>query len=156
MSRLVVTVNDEMVTILQPVCPDCGEDVSSFVRDFYLDWRDDRERTLGQNADAVQQHRAAAHEVVPKLGDLVVYSAAWRGLIIGNGPLRVENIWHDDERGWTHYRLVNPSRPSDYYLPFTGDEDRPITFALVDEYVVPAVEVDLFALLGAEWMETTA
>lgn len=74
--------NDYQVSVLQPVCPDCGADVSALVRAVAIDWRDEREERLGVNADAVQQHRAVSHRVLPKVGDVVVYYAAWRGLII--------------------------------------------------------------------------
>lgn len=153
-------------TMLQPVCPDCGLRLSVVSRaDF--DWRDDRERVLGENAQTVQEHRAAAHPVRPKLGDVVVYHEAWRGLILGTGPLVVRGIHEHDlneyARGMgqehlavemgTRYHLVSPARESDYYLPSTGDIRRPITFEILDEYVALPVEQTLFDLLGDEWAD---
>lgn len=158
--------NDCQVTVLQPVCPDCGVDVAELARPVDLDWRDEREARLGANAHAVQTHRASVHQVIPKVGDVVVYFTPWRGLIIGNGPLRVEGVWdrdlHDFARSigadlevmpGTKYRLVNPSRSTDYYLPSTGDLGRPVTFEILSEYVAPVVETSLFDLLGDEWEE---
>jgi hypothetical protein len=148
--------NDYQMMVLDPVCPDCGADVSALVRTVELDWRDEREERLGVNADAVQQHRATVHLVRPKVGDIVVYYSAWRGLIIGNGPLRVEGIWPADPPLGALYRLVNPTRVSDYYMPSTGDVERPITFELITEYVAPPVEASLFDLLGDEWAGVAA
>lgn len=161
--------NDYQMTVLQPVCPDCGADVSSLVRPVELDWRDEREQRLGQNADAVQKHRAIVHPVTPQVGDVVVYFAAWRGLIIGNGPLRVKSVSKQDLHEYarslgndlpvligTKYHLVNPARESDYYLPSTGWPNSPISFEILTEYVAPPVETSLFDLLGGEWAEAAA
>lgn len=161
--------NDYQVTILQPVCPDCGADVSALLRSVNLDWRDELEERLGANADAVQHHRATAHPVTPKVGDVVVYFAAWRGLIIGNGPLRVKSVSEQDLHEYarsmgndlpvligTKYYLVNPARESDYYLPSTGWPDSPISFQILTEYVAPIVQTSLFDLLGGEWAEAAA
>lgn len=158
--------NDYQMTVLRPVCPDCGADVSELSRELVGDWRNGREAVLASNADAVQQHRVAAHPVTPKLGDMVVYFTAWRGLIIGNGPLRVDGIREHDLHEYarsmgrdldvvpgTRYHLVNPARSNDYYLPSTGDPDRPVSFEILTEYVEPRVETSLFDLLGDEWME---
>lgn len=149
-------------TVLQPVCPDCGAEVTAVEHD--LDWHDDHERTLGANALAVQQHRATAHPVAPKVGDVVVYFAPWRGMILGVGPLVVRGVEEHDMYDFARsmgadlpvlmgvkYHLVNPVRSSDYYLPSTGDPDRPVTFEIITEYSAPVVEMDLLDLLGAEW-----
>lgn len=157
------------VTILNPVCPDCGTRLS-VVEPVELDWTDDRERILGENAVAVQRHRAAAHPVTPNVGDVVVYFAPWRGMILGTGPLVVRGIQDHDLNEFprsmgqkhlvvqigTSYQLVNPARESDYYLPSTGDIRRPITFELVEAYVAPPAEMTLLDLLGAEWAESEA
>lgn len=161
--------NDYQVMVLEPVCPDCGADVSALARTVELDWRDEREERLGVNADAVQQHRATTHPVQPNVGDIVVYYAAWRGLIIGNGPLIVRAVKECDlneptrDMGYdapvtmgVRYHLVNPTRESDYYLPSTGRPDSPISFELLTEYVAPPVEASLFDLLGGEWAEGAA
>lgn len=161
--------NDYQVSILQAVCPDCGADVSALVRAVALDWRDEGEERLGVNADAVQQHRALEHRVLPKVGDVVVYFAAWRGLIIGNGPLRVDSVSEIDLHAYarsmgndlpplmgTKYALVNPARSSDYYLPSTGWPDRPISFERLSTYIAPPVKTSLFDLLGGEWAEVAA
>lgn len=161
--------NDYQMTVLQPVCPDCGADASALVHPVPLDWRDEQEAHLGANARAVQEHRSTVHPVAPKLGDVVVYFAAWRGLIIGNGPLRVDSIQEGDLHEYarslgadmpvlmgTSYRLVNPSRESDYYLPSAGWPDSPISFEILTEYTAPPVEASLFDLLGGEWAEVAA
>lgn len=144
--------NDYQMTVLAPICPDCGADVSGLLREVEMDWRDAVEARHGVNADAVQQHRAVAHRVEPKIGDVVAYFAAWRGIILGQGPLVVRGIY--ERAGGAQYRLVNPSRESDYYLPSTNDASRPVSFLLIREYVAPPVETSLFDLLGTEWMET--
>ncbi|MGX1932063.1 hypothetical protein [Microbacterium resistens] len=160
--------NDYQLTVLQPVCPDCGADLHPLAEQVApqpLDWRDERERELGHNALVVQTHRHEAHPVVPKVGDVVAYFAPWRGMILGNGPLVVrvvrEHDIHDYARSMGHtdlpvlmctkYSLENPSRSGDYWLPSTGDPARPITFEILDEYIAPPVETTLFDLLGGEW-----
>lgn len=165
--------NEYQLTVLAPVCPDCGADLAELadqVEREPLDWRDDRERELGHNALVVQTHRHEAHPVTPNVGDVVAYFAPWRGMILGNGPLRVESVREKDDPNayaWslgadlpvlpgTSYRLVNPSRTSDYYMPSTGCPDRPITFEILTEYVPPMVETSLFDLLGGEWAEAAA
>lgn len=165
--------NDYQVTVLEPVCPDCGADLSDLagrVEREALDWRDDRERDLGHNALVVQTHRHAAHPVTPKVGDVVAYHAPWRGMILGNGPLVVRNIYEHDMNDYARrmghsdlpvltcvrYSLENPKRSGDYWLPSTGDPRRPITFEVLTEYVAPAVEPTLFDLLGGEWAEVAA
>lgn len=160
-------IHEYATSVLQPFCPECQLLVSALIRPVDLDWRDDRERILGENAQAVQLHRASAHGVAPKVGDVVVYFEPWRGMILGTGPLVVRGIHEHDlnqyarEMGQsdlaveigTKYHLVNPVRESDYYLPSTGDIRRPITFQILDEYVALPVEHTLFDLLGDEWSE---
>lgn len=165
--------NDYQLTILHPVCPDCGADLTTLANQTErepLDWRDERERELGHNALVVQTHRYEAHPVVPKAGDVVAYFAPWRGMILGNGPLVVRGIrehdMHDYARSMGNtdlpvlmcvkYSLVNPTRSGDYWLPSTGDPRRPITFEIFTEYVAPPVEATLFDLLGGEWAEAAA
>lgn len=151
-------------TLLEPVCPDCGERVPAPAAPG--DWTNAREARLAANAFAVQLHRATAHPLTPKVGDIVVYHAAWRDQILGTGPLEVRSISEYDlhefarSMGQTHlpvemgvkYYLVNPSRESDYYLPSTGDLGRPITFEIITEYTPPLVEATLFDLLGGDWV----
>ena len=157
---------DYWVTVLQPVCPDCGMRLT-VIEPVDLDWRDERERVLGENAFAVQRHRAAAHPVVPAEGDVVFYFYPWRGMILGHGPLVVRGIVEHDLNDFARsmgrtdlpehlavkYHLVNPQRASDYYLPSTGDIRNPITFEVLEAYVPPPVEASLFDLLGDEWAE---
>lgn len=136
-------------TVLEPVCPDCGRRLRVLDAPEPSDWRDDRERILGANAYTVQVHRVIQHHVAPAVGDLVVYYSPWRGMILGTGPLVVRSVRADENR--TLYRLTNPGRESDYYMPSTGYADRPISFEVITEYVPPVVEATLLDLLGGEW-----
>lgn len=165
--------NDYQMTVLTPVCPDCGEDLSDLalhVERQPLDWRDDRERELGHNALVVQTHRHTDHPVIPKVGDVVAYFAPWRGLILGSGPLIVHSIhehdMHEYARSMGHaelpvlmcvkYALENPTRSGDYWMPSTGEPDRPVTFEILTDYVAPPVETTLLDLLGDEWAGAAA
>ncbi|KZE91186.1 hypothetical protein [Microbacterium sp. TNHR37B] len=147
-------------TPLAPVCIDCGETVDVAGVEYSLDWRDDDERRRGHNAIAIQGHRRSAHPVEPVVGDLVTYSAPWRGHILESEVYRVEAISEHDHHafargmrgddlaplwGWS-YCLVNPHRRDDRCFPFVGDPLRPITFRIVS--AAPPVEVDLLDLLG--------
>lgn len=165
--------NDYQMTVLQPVCPDCGDDLHALADQIEresLDWRDDRERELGHNALVVQTHRHAAHAVMPQVGDVVAYFAPWRGMILGNGPLIVRDVHEHDIHAYARgmgrselpvlmcvkYSLENPKRSGDYSMPSTGDPGRPVTFEVITEYVTPPVETSLFDLLGDEWTEEAA
>ncbi|CAH0263093.1 hypothetical protein SRABI98_03559 [Microbacterium sp. Bi98] len=162
--------NEYAATVLRPVCPECGMDVSALLRSIDLDWRDERERITGENARAVQEHRASAHVVAPALGDLVAYFQPWRGMLIGSGPLLVRGIREYDineyarSMGQTHlevelgvkYWLADPSRPGSqgqWSWPSTGDIRSPITFEILAEYVAPIKAATLLDLLGDEWWD---
>lgn len=146
----------------EPVCPDCGADCSPLLAGIdtaRLDWRDDEERRLGDNALAIQQHRHTVHPVRPQVGDVVIYWSPWRSMIIGNGPLRVmsvrDGVWPPGEAG-QHYWLADPDRPkrtASWYWPFAGGGECPITFEIVEQYVPQLPEPSLFNLLGDEWTE---
>lgn len=160
--------NEYATTVLQPFCPDCGMHVATLLRPVDLDWRDDRERILGENACAVQEHRVSAHPVTPQLGDVVAYFAPWRGMIIGSGPLVVRGITEYDMNAYardlggsmldvqigTKYWLADASRPNNqgsWTWPTTGDIRYPVTFEIIAGYVPAPAEHTLFDLLGDEW-----
>lgn len=144
------------MSVLEPICTQCGADCSALISPEDLDWRDDHERMLGEHAVAVALHTHIEHPVVPDVGDVVVYWAPWRGLWCGHGPYIVRKVsvgtvmppWYQ-----TRYWLVDAERPGTarQAFPSTNDMSRPITFEILQKHVEPVRPPSLFDMLGVEW-----
>lgn len=145
------------------VCPECGADLTPYRAEVSdLNWRDEQEKEAGTRAHALLAHKHDKHRVVPSVGDLVKYTAPWRGLAITSEVYRVGSIWEDyDEaefarqmgadvppRYRTRYGLAGLTRRDQGCTPSTGDPGRPIVFTIVQD--APPVEADLFDLLD-DW-----
>ncbi|AYD87391.1 hypothetical protein SEA_VALENTINIPUFF_97 [Microbacterium phage ValentiniPuff] len=136
------------VTLLEPICLQCGADCSPLIRPHDLDWRDEREERCGLNALAVAQHTHLEHRVIPKVGDIVVYWYPWRGMWHGEGPYIVESIteaavvppWQG-----TRFNLSETRLRTARSFPSTNDPRRPITFDIVQAAALP--EPTLFDML---------
>lgn len=147
---------DWHASVLRPVCPTCGDDLTDLAEVVpWLDWRDEHERELGANAYAQQRHLAERHAVSPAVGDAVMCFSPWRGMVLGDGPLVVRGISVPDH-GHPKYWLADaahPNRESRWYWPTIGWDDHPVTFEVLETYVAPPVEASLFDMLGDEWAD---
>lgn len=148
------------VVVDATTCPGCGADLAPYRADVSdLDWRDEQEKESGTRAHALLAHQHDKHRVMPAVGDLVTYTAPWRGLAITSEVYRVDAIWENYDlreyaRGLgrdlpplmvTRYGLGGLRRRDQGCTPAVGEPKRPIVFTIVED--APPVEADLFDLL---------
>jgi hypothetical protein len=94
---------------------------------------------------SIQTHRWAEHRVIPNVGDLIRYSAPWRGHVLTSDVYRVDAILRDEGAAYDRMVLVNPHKSNDRCFPRLGDVGCPTTIQIVEE--APPVQTDLLDLL---------